>query len=141
MPPKLTTCDHPSLLPDECADYRHSDEYDALCHVTSLVRGYEAESGSPTIFNQLVQNPHRQIGPVRTAGAFAAILYETGDFVAALRGNDGEARELCHASASTAVASRWSLLKQDVMGCLAGNEQWTELMGTWLEAVEQWGGE
>lgn len=98
-----------------------------------------AESGSPAIFNQLVQNPHWQIGQVRTAGAFAAILYETGDLVAALRGNDGEARELYHASAGAAVASRWRLLKQDVMGCLAGNEQRAELMGTWLEAVEQWG--
>jgi hypothetical protein len=140
-PPCARTCDHPSLLPDERAEYQHPDEYDALCHVASLVLGDEAESGSPMVFNQLVQNPQWQIGQVRTAGAFAAGLYEPSDFVAALRGNDGEAGALFHASASTAVASRWSLLKQDVMGCLAGNEQWTELMGTWLETVEQWGGE
>jgi hypothetical protein len=140
-PPCPQTCDHPSLLPDERAAFQHPDEYDALCHVASLVLGDEAESGSPTVFNQLLQNPQWQIGQVRTVGAFAGGLYETSDFVAALRGNDGEARELFHASASTAVASRWSLLKQDVMGCLAGNEQWTELMGAWLETVEQRGGE
>jgi hypothetical protein len=140
-PPCAQTCDHPSLLPDERAAFQHPDEYDALCHVAGLVLGDEAESGSPTVFNQLLQNPQWQIGQVRTVGAFAGGLYETSDFVAALRGNDGEARELFHASASTAVASRWSLLKQDVMGCLAGNEQWTELMGAWLETVEQRGGE
>jgi hypothetical protein len=140
-PPCAQVCGHPSLLPDEREDVRHPDEYDALCHVTSQVLGDEAQSGSPTVFNNLVQNPHWQIGQVRTAGAFAAGLYETSDFVAALRGNDGEARELFHASASTAVASRWRLLKLDVMGCLADNEQWAELMGAWLEAVEQWDGE
>jgi hypothetical protein len=135
-PPCAQVCDHPSLLPDERGDFEHPDEYDALCHVASLVFGDEAESGSPTVFNQLVQNPDWQIGQVRTAGAFAAGLYETSDFIAALCGNDGEAREQFHASASTAVASRWSLLKQDVMRCLAGNEQWQELVGGQSSALD-----
>ncbi|MEU8344916.1 endonuclease NucS domain-containing protein [Spirillospora sp. NPDC048832] len=140
-PPCAQVCDHPVLFPDERTGFQYPDEYDALCHVTSSVLGDEAESGNPTNFNRLVQDPDWQIGHVRTTGAFAAGLYETSDFVAALRGNDGEARELFHASASTAVASRWHLLKQDVMRRLAGNEQWTELMGAWLENVEQWDGE
>lgn len=140
-PPCARVCDHPVLLPEERVSYPHPDEYDALCHVTNRVLGDEAESGNPTAFNRLVQDPGWEIGHVRTAGAFASGLYEAGDFVAALRGNDGEARELLHASASTAVASRWSLLKRDVIACLAGNEQWTELMEAWLESVEQWGGE
>ncbi|GAA3239964.1 endonuclease NucS domain-containing protein [Actinocorallia longicatena] len=134
-------CNHPVLLADEREDWRHPDEYDALCHVTSQVRGGDLESGGPDIFNKLVQDSRWAIGQVRSTGAFSGGLYEDSDFIAALRGNDGEARTLFHASASASVASRWNLLKQDVMNCLVGNQQWTELMAGWLEAVEQGPGE
>jgi hypothetical protein len=134
-------CDHEVLDPAERDQYEHPDEYDALCHITSLVFGDGFESAGPGEFSKFARDPHWEINQVRTSGAFALGPYETDDFINALRGNDGGARVLFHSSASTEVASRWNEFRQAAAACLATNEDWAEVVGGWLDIVGELPGE
>ncbi|MFG1879510.1 hypothetical protein ACGFIV_32220, partial [Sphaerisporangium sp. NPDC049003] len=130
-------CDHETLDEDERDEYEHPDEYEALCHVTSSVFGDDFESAGPGRFSNLVGHPHWSINQIRTSGAFSLTPYEKDDFINALRGNDGGAQVIFYSSASTKIASRWSEFRNAAMGCLETNEDWTELVGGWLDTISE----
>ncbi|MFC5827983.1 endonuclease NucS domain-containing protein [Nonomuraea insulae] len=133
--PCLDACSHYAVDADERDEHDHPDEYTALCHVTSSVLGDSAESGYPDKFTQLVADPDWQVAQVRTSGAFSSNLYETDDLINALRGNEGGAQVLFHGSASTKVVSQWREFRQAAAMCLAGNDDWIELVGGWLDII------
>ncbi|UBU16441.1 endonuclease NucS domain-containing protein [Nonomuraea gerenzanensis] len=135
LPPCESECDHETLDEEDRRNYDYPDEYDALCHLTSSVFGDEFETAGPGKFSDLVNHPHWKIGQIRAAGSFALGLYEADDLIAALRGNDGGARVLLHSSASTKIASRWAELRQAAMGCLATNDEWSEIVSGWFDAI------
>ncbi|MEU0568587.1 hypothetical protein ABZ297_24855 [Nonomuraea sp. NPDC005983] len=131
----LDGCNHYVVAADDRSQYEHPDEYNALCHITSSVLGDSAESGYPDKFAELVLGLDWEVAQVRATGVFSLDVYEDDDLVNALRGNEGGAQVLFHGSASTKVVSQWGEFRRSMAACLAGNDDWMELVGGWLDAV------
>ncbi|MCC3326472.1 endonuclease NucS domain-containing protein [Nocardia abscessus] len=130
-------CRHGVLDDEERAEYVYPDEYDALTHVCATIRSDDKESAGPDKFTQITNEENWTISKIHTTGAFATGLYDDDDIVRALRGHEGEAKVQYRGSASNKIIGQWREFRKAVMTCLSQNDDWTELVGNWLDWLAQ----
>ncbi|WP_433420791.1 endonuclease NucS domain-containing protein [Microtetraspora malaysiensis] len=122
---------------EEPDDHPYPLEYAALCHICANVFAVgTVEDGSPDEFVNLVNHPNWELEGLRGSGAYTpSELLEEQDILRALKGQDGGAQVLFDGSANTKIASRWAAFREAALNSLAGNTDWTMLVGEWLDKV------